>query len=74
VGGEASRRSRRWGVGGVVLLSEYSSHPCEFLLGGGDADVKAFDLAGPAVGVGLVQTGQEVGVDLGESCELSRGE
>ena len=33
--------------------------------------MEAFDLAGPAVGVGLVEPGQEVGVDLGEPCELS---
>jgi hypothetical protein len=55
----------------VVVGGDCSSHAVEFLLGGGDAEVDAFDLAGPAVGVSFVETGLEVvGVDLDEPCVL----
>jgi hypothetical protein len=54
-----------------VLLGECSSHPVEFLIGGGDADLEAFDLARPAACVRFFEAGEEVGVDLGEPAVLA---
>ena len=47
-------------------------HGGEFLVGGGQACVKPFDLAEPALLVGFGQAGGEVIDDLGETARLGR--
>jgi len=44
----------------------------EFLAGCGQADFQSFDLTEPALARGFGDAREQVAVDLGESCALSR--
>ena len=53
-----------------VRVQRAATHLFEFVFGAGEADFEAVDLAGPATVVGFGDSGEQVGVDLGEPWQL----